>query len=321
MKRITLIAVGLALCVTLRAQDNTFRLNVLAYQWTTTHRTVNFSWPGHADTSCSGTVNMNAYSVGNNTYGSGTTSNSCSTTYTPPSNQTFDIRKPVVYILADTDTNRMVLTCTRNVRWSQCQALNPGQFAARMNNGHFEVQALFGKGKEEWVKFDVVQQMALSRQDPATAQQTSSSSQELPTSTTQTAAPSIEAPESANAGSEFPKRWKSMTSGSIRVLRFEGEYIYAEQVLPEAASKAGMFFLLEVKKDGDKYTGKTNGRLVRSDGGASCPVTYATELTNVTKERIEGRGFGPPDNAKIDWQTCEFSLPSSWHEFSWIPVK
>ena len=62
----------------------------------------------------------------------------------------------------------MVLTCTRNVRWSQCHALNPGMFLARNDNGHFEVQALLGKGKDEWIKFDVVQQTAITKQQPQT---------------------------------------------------------------------------------------------------------------------------------------------------------
>lgn len=321
MVRVRLILVVLSLCVIVNAQENTFRLTVLAYEWTTTHRTVNFSWPGRADTSCNGSVNMNAYSVGNSTYGSGTTSGSCSTTYTPPSNQSFDIRKPLVYILADTDTTRMVLTCTRNVRWSQCHALNPGQFVARINNGHFEVQALSGKGKEEWIRFDIVQQTTLSGQQPTVLRQSAVGSQEASTPMAAITAPSIEASESTSGTTDFPKRWKSMTSGSIRVLRFEGEYIYGEQILPEAASKAGVFFLMEVKKNGEKYAGKINGRIVRPDGGASCLVTYTTELTNVTKERIEGRSLGPPQNAKIDWATCEFAVPFGWQDFSWIPIK
>jgi len=204
----------------------------------------------------------------------------------------------------------MVLTCTRHVRWSQCHALNPGQFLARIDKGHFEVQALFGKGKEEWVRFDVVQQTAISRQ-------------ESPAPPAQEAPASIEAPESGapDTNSGFPRRWKSMTSGAVRVLRFEGEYIYAENVVPEAAAKAGVFFLLEVKKEGDKYVGKVNGRIVSTDGRASCSVTWPIELTLVTKERIEGRRFSPPPNSKTDWTTCSASPPAEWQPFTWIPVR
>ena len=294
----------------MRAQDNTFHITVLAYQWTTTHNTLNFSWPGYANTSCNGSANITGYvSGGGSISASGTSASTCSTSYTPPTNQTIDIQKPVVFIVADSDTSRMVLTCTRNVRWSQCHALNPGQFIARIEKGHFEVQGLSGKGKEEWVRFDVVQQTAIGGQESATAP-------------AQEPSASIEAPESgaSDANSGFPKRWKSLTSGSVRVLRFEGDYIYAEHILPEAAAKAGAFFLWEVKKEGDKYVGKINGRIVRADGGAACSVTWTTELTLVTKERIEGRSLTPPPNARLDWDTCSYPQPAEWQSFSWIPV-
>jgi hypothetical protein len=205
------------------------------------------------------------------------------------------------------------MTCTRNVRWSQCHALNPGLFLGRNDNGHFEVQAVTGKGKEEWIKFDIVQQNTISQPtSPAQA----SPAQEAPAS--------IESPKSetaAGADSGFPARWKSMTSGAVRTLRFEGQYIYGETVLPEAAAKAGMFYLLDIKKDGDKYVGKQNGKLVRPDGGASCSVAWPIELTLVTLDRIEGRGFFPPTNTKIDWNTCTFSPPADWQTFTWIPVR
>lgn len=254
---------------------------------------------------------MNGYvSGGGNISASGTTSDTCSTTYTPPTNQNIDIQKPVVFILADTESSRMVLTCTRNVRWSQCHALNPGMFLARNDHGHFEVQALSGKGKGEWIKFDVIQQTTITRPQPQTPP-----AQEAPAS--------IEAPKSETAGgnSEFPVRWKSMASGSVWTLRFEGEYIYGEIILPETVAKAGGFTLMDLKKDGAKYVGKTNTRFVRTDGGASCSVAWPIELTLVTPNRIEGRGFFPPANAKIDWNACTYSPPADWQTFAWIPVR
>jgi hypothetical protein len=310
MARVAFIVITWLFGSTLSAQENTSRLNVLAYQWTTTHRTLTFSWPGYSNTSCNGNVNVSGNSFGGNISASGTTSSTCSTTYTPPFNQNIDIQKPVVFILAESETTRMVLTCIRNVRWSQCHALTPGQFLARMDKGHFEVKAAFGNGKDEWVKFDVVQQSAISRQESA------------PAPMAQTAPASIEAPEpAADASSEFPKRWKSMNSGAVRVIRLEGEYIYAEQVVPEAAAKAGVFFLWEVKKDGDKYVGKVNAHVVKEDSSASCNISFSAELTRVTKQRIEGRSLAPPKNAAFDWKTCQSSLPPAWDEFSWIPVR
>lgn len=112
-----------------------------------------------------------------------------------------------------------------------------------------------------------------------------------------------------------------MTSGTVRTMRFQGDYIYAELILPDAAAKAGSFTLYELKKDGDKYVGKTNMRVLRADSGASCSLSSPIELTLVTPDRIEGRTIGPTLNAKIDWNSCSFSPPADWQSFVWIPVK
>ena len=159
MKSTVLILAVLLCGPVLQAQEDTFRLTVLGYRWTTNHRTLTFSWPGYANTSCNGSVDINGHvSGGGNISASGTSSDTCSTTYTPPTNQNIDIQTPIVFIQAETDRSRMVLTCARNVRWSQCHSLKPGRFLGRNGKGHFEVRAFFGKGKkEEWVKFDIVQ--------------------------------------------------------------------------------------------------------------------------------------------------------------------
>lgn len=340
MRKIAVSVLLFVSCIDLLfAQDNTFRIQVLAYQWTTTRRTLTFSWPGYANTSCSGTSYVNGYASGSSIYANGTSSDTCSTTYTPPTNQSIDILKPVVYILADSATSRMMLTCTRNVRWSQCHALNPGAFLARTDHGHFEVQGVSTKGKEEWVKFDIVQQTSISSPQFSNASESQPSGDpcsRLPEgangckdgkSIAQTApreAPSsIESPgaDATGANSGFPSRWKSMTTGTLRTLRFEGDYIYAESVLSEAMVKAGAFFLMDLRKNGEKYVGTQSGKVVRPDGGASCPVTWPVELTLVTPSRIEGRGFAPPATAKVDWTTCTISPSPDWQSFTWIPVK
>ena len=134
---------------------------------------------------------------------------------------------------------------------------------------------------------------------------------------------SIEAPKlnASNANSGFPSRWKSMTSGNDRTLHFEGEYIYVEVVLPEATAKAGTFILTEAKKDGDKYVGKTSGRALKTQSGPICSVTEPIEFTLVTTDRIEGRSFMPPSDAKLDWGTCSYTPAPNWQSFVWIPVR
>jgi hypothetical protein len=112
-----------------------------------------------------------------------------------------------------------------------------------------------------------------------------------------------------------------MTTGLVRTLRFNGEYIYGETALPDAMAKAGVFFLMDVKKDGDKYVGKVNSHIVSSpNGGKSCSLVSPIELSLVTPERIEGRIFSPQPNAKIDWNACTYSPPADWQQFTWIPV-
>jgi hypothetical protein len=127
-------------------------------------------------------------------------------------------------------------------------------------------------------------------------------------------------PEKTGSNPGFSILWKSMTSGAVRKLRIEGDYIYGETILSDAATKAGMFILVDVKKDGDKYSGKQTVKIVRSDG-ASCSFAWPVELTLVTAERIEGHGFGPPPNSKIDWKLCVYSPSPEWQTFTWIPVR
>jgi hypothetical protein len=118
----------------------------------------------------------------------------------------------------------------------------------------------------------------------------------------------------------FPSRWKSTMSGSVRTLRFQGNYIYGEVLLPDAAVKAGAFTLLEFTKAGDRFIGKVNRKIVRADGRSSCPVESQIELTLVTPQRIEGRSMEPPLNAYIDWTKCSFSPGPEWQHFTWIPI-
>jgi hypothetical protein len=213
----------------------------------------------------------------------------------------------------ETDTMRYLLSCRANL-FHKCFTLNVGDtYQAEPCGGSMCVHLVYGKhSKAAIIRYAIVETVGRPQPQPPPAQEPPLSKE---------APPSIEAPKSAGANSGFPARWKSMMSGTIRTLRFEGEYIYGETVLSEAAVKAGAFALMDVKKDGDKYVGKVNGRLVRQDGGASCSATRPIELTLVTPDRIEGRSFYPPLNAKIDWNTCTYALPANWQPFTWIPVR
>ena len=53
----------------------------------------------------------------------------------------------------------------------------------------------------------------------------------------------------------IPTRWKSLTSGTTKIIRRDGEHIYVERVLPEAARQAGCFSLADLQKKGDTHSG------------------------------------------------------------------
>jgi len=126
-------------------------------------------------------------------------------------------------------------------------------------------------------------------------------------------------PEKPAANSGFPTRWKSMSTGSVRILRFEGDYIYGEVVVPEALARLGGAVEIKLKKAGDQYTGTVDTRLVKYEGGATCSESDRIELTSVTPTRIEGQALGPATGSKFDWSTCTHSIPNQWNSFVWIP--
>jgi hypothetical protein len=123
-------------------------------------------------------------------------------------------------------------------------------------------------------------------------------------------------------------RWKSLASGTTKLLRYEGDYIYIETELPEETRKLGVFMLGEVKKQGDKYVGTFRARLIwwqmnqitgEKVVTRACLFEEPVELTLVTTNRIEGREFGPANGAKLDYKKCKYSKADEWKSFVWIP--
>jgi len=126
----------------------------------------------------------------------------------------------------------------------------------------------------------------------------------------------------------YPTKWKSLTTGTVRILRFEGEYIYIETLLKEEEQKLGFFFLAEVKKQGDKYVGTMRQRVVSWQTSTltgekivtkSCTLEWPYELTYISPTRMEARGLLPPNDAKLDFKKCTFNKKPEWQRFVWIP--
>jgi Trypsin-like peptidase domain len=128
----------------------------------------------------------------------------------------------------------------------------------------------------------------------------------------------------------FPGRWKSLQSGTSKVLRRDGDRIYVETELPETQKSAGCFALSDLQKKGDIFSGT---------GRFSCVCQYTQglgvyartltnrvteeapiEITSITSTRIEGREMVRPKGTKFDCKKAEFSKPlSEWQSFAWIP--
>ena len=143
--------------------------------------------------------------------------------------------------------------------------------------------------------------------------------------------PSAAAPlENLEKPSGYPTLWKSLSSGLVRKLRFDGDFIYGETVSSGAAANPE-FVSYELKREKDGYRGT-----VRSDWKCEYPAPALTwdygsmrqnrckfeeqiEFTSVTPNRIEGRTFEPVAGGKFDCKKCSYSKKSMPASFTWIP--
>jgi S1-C subfamily serine protease len=64
---------------------------------------------------------------------------------------------------------------------------------------------------------------------------------------------------------DFPPRWKSLTTGTAKILRRDRDRIYVETVLPDSEKSAGCFNLADLQKQGDIFAGR---------GRSSCVCQY-----------------------------------------------
>ena len=115
--------------------------------------------------------------------------------------------------------------------------------------------------------------------------------------------------------SDYPALWKSLASGILWKVRFQGDFISAEGVLSEDVRRR-LFIVYELKKDGDSYKG-INRRIFTCNH--RCTLEFKAEFTSVTPVRIEGRIFTPPEDAKFDCKKCSYSKAPVWQQFVWIP--
>jgi hypothetical protein len=128
----------------------------------------------------------------------------------------------------------------------------------------------------------------------------------------------------------FPTHWKSLQSGTTKIIRRDADRIYVETVRPEAEKSAGCFNLAELQKKEDIFVGTGRNHCVcqYTKGLGVYAQTYSNwftdqyeiEINKIGPTRIEGRAKVPPPNAKFDCQKGTFAKPpSEWQTFAWIP--
>jgi hypothetical protein len=202
-------------------------------------------------------------------------------------------------------------------------AANPGNSGGPLVNAKGQAIGILGfklRGSESLafaVPINYVRGMLNNLQSPMTLQQ-------LSTRLADSGAADVFASSTA-----FPRRWKSLSSGTIKKIRFEGEFVYVETEMPEKDRKRGDFTLAELKKQGDKFMGVVRTRetcaypsfwSVWSDPQYNaCTLEARIELISVTPGRIEGRVEGYPKDSKFDCRKCTHSKKPVWVSFTWIP--
>jgi len=128
----------------------------------------------------------------------------------------------------------------------------------------------------------------------------------------------------------FPTHWKSLTSGTTKIIRRDGDRLYVETVMPDAQKNVGCFNMADLQQKGDVFSGT---------GRSSCvceytkglgvyartytnhfTVQYEIEISKLSPSRIDGRTTVPSKDSKLDCKKGAYSKPpSEWETFAWIP--
>jgi len=127
--------------------------------------------------------------------------------------------------------------------------------------------------------------------------------------------------------------WTSMTSGRDYKVRIDGDYIYVEWVnLPPALQGTMAFVRSELKKDGDKWVGKSRsnlpytfkssymdfwktGQQMGTENVNWCTLEGDFEIDKMSDARIEGRTYG---SKSLDVKKCKQHGKPEWQSFVWI---
>jgi len=126
----------------------------------------------------------------------------------------------------------------------------------------------------------------------------------------------------------FPKRWKSLNSGTTKIIRRDGDRLYVETVLSAKSRARGAMTVAELKLSEDGvWRGTSRRRFPCTPGGGTwtrirwkiCTFEHPTNIYELGSNRIEGDAWSYPDNTKFNCRKCSFSKRGYADQFVWIP--
>lgn len=129
---------------------------------------------------------------------------------------------------------------------------------------------------------------------------------------------------------EFPTRWKSLESGTTKIVRRDGDRMYVETVLPDAEKNQGCFALADLQQKAQIFSGVLRESCVcqyTKGLGAYARIytnrftlQWEIEITKLSSSRIEGRAEKPSTDSRFDCKKGTYTkLNKEWQTFAWIP--
>ena len=126
----------------------------------------------------------------------------------------------------------------------------------------------------------------------------------------------------------IPTRWKSLMSGTTKIIRIEDDYLYVETIMSEELKQFYQLSSAELKKTGDIFTGvyREQFQCSYTSGWTGqqhwqrCSTESPFEIDLLTPTRIEGWSEGPPTGTEWDCKNCKWKKKERIKTpFVWIP--
>lgn len=127
--------------------------------------------------------------------------------------------------------------------------------------------------------------------------------------------------------SRHANRWKSLRSGTIKILRSDGDFLYVEHVGQEGRAGSGSVAITELRKVGGAYVGampssfscqhpKESGLFGTKMVLNTCSIDLQMSLSFTSPTRLEGT-IESVDSRDVDCATCQV-LRRTTERFTWI---